>query len=270
MLKVEDYLHSDNDDVSELIHHHREKLKWSITELATRSGLSSSTISRIERGLLRPSKVSLTRLINALSLDERDRARLLSALELSESKGFNDRYSRIQRSISEQEERAQCLRGFDWSVVPGLLQVEGYARWVFSSPGIPKPTVEGACEARMARKSVFGRKAIEMVLSEYVLRSKIGTTHIHHHQLEYLIALHYSRDVLLHVLPVSACLKLPLTCSFKIYDEDGVSFETSQGAVASWERETALRWIARFNVIKEHSITGEAMVELIKRIQKEI
>jgi len=271
MLKVEDYLHDNSDQVSDLITRHRAKLKWSITELAARSGLSASTISRIERGTLKPSEASLTRLIDALSLNEDDKQLLSKALNREESaEGFNDRYSRIQRSISYQEERAQCLRGFDWSVVPGLLQTERYARWVFSSPGNPKPSVEEACKSRMERKSVFGRKSIEMVISEHVLRSKIGTTRIHHEQLEYFIDLHYTGQVLLHVLPVSAGIKVPLTCSFKIFDENGVSFETSQGAVASWNRESAVRWIARFNSIKEHSITGEAMVDLIKEVQKTI
>ncbi|MBY8875728.1 DUF5753 domain-containing protein [Micromonospora sp. PLK6-60] len=107
---------------------------------------------------------------------------------------------------AEVERRADTLRSFQPTVVPGLLQTEAYAHAVLSCGPLAGDEVEGYVAARLARQAdVFGRPRPPLtvfVIDEVALLR--GDPEIMRPQLDHLVAMARRPKVLLHVVPLSA------------------------------------------------------------------
>ncbi|MGC4807224.1 Scr1 family TA system antitoxin-like transcriptional regulator [Micromonospora sp. DT233] len=110
------------------------------------------------------------------------------------------------RPWADLEREATSLRSFQPSVLPGLLQTEGYAHAVLSSGPLANDEVEGYVAARLARQAaVFDRAHPPLtvfVVDEAALRR--GDPEVMHAQLDHLIAVAERPCVLLHILPLRA------------------------------------------------------------------
>ncbi|MEU9108207.1 helix-turn-helix transcriptional regulator [Streptomyces xanthophaeus] len=105
------------------------------------------------------------------------------------------------------EYTAIALSWFDNQVVPGLLQTERYARAVFASrvPAHPEAEIESLTAARMARQEILRRPTpptLSFVISEAVLRDKLGGDEVHAEQLRHLRACAELPDVSIQVMPL--------------------------------------------------------------------
>ena len=112
------------------------------------------------------------------------------------------------------EAEAQSIRTFEALAIPGLLQVEEYARAVIRSGGIVDDEVDRRVQARMIRKQVLSGPDAPLywaVIDEAALRkSPTG-------QLEYLLQVQGER-LGIQVLPDSAGPHAALTAPFVILD----------------------------------------------------
>lgn len=120
------------------------------------------------------------------------------------------------RPWRENEERADLLRWFEHSLVPGLLQTEAYARAIISAgPHTPDQVAE-AVGIRMARQAVtLGRPdpvVLSAVIGEPALRH--GDPALMKEQLEHLVDIGHRPNVHLRVVPVSAGLHTGLAGAF--------------------------------------------------------
>jgi hypothetical protein len=110
------------------------------------------------------------------------------------------------RQVTRSEERATEIRTWAPILVPGFLQVDGYARSVFRA-GRPLDTpkdVERLVAARMGRFRVLLRDdgpAHWVVLCESVLRRAMGGTETMRKQLEVLANLAESQRVRVQIVP---------------------------------------------------------------------
>jgi transcriptional regulator with XRE-family HTH domain len=98
------------------------------------------------------------------------------------------------------EAEAHTLRCWAPLVVPGLLQVEGYARSILAVEFTGK-RLDELVMARMERQKAIGRAHVTAIIDQHVLYRLIGTAAVMAEQLAHLASLAERRDIALHVLP---------------------------------------------------------------------
>ncbi|MFJ8871406.1 Scr1 family TA system antitoxin-like transcriptional regulator [Streptomyces sp. NPDC102473] len=152
--------------------------------LADRLCVGEDTIASIEQGR-RPLQADF-----ATQLDE-----------LLETKGVlgiavakvpqRERFPAFVQDFVEYEQEAVTLLSYQNQVVPGLLQTEDYARFLFSClyPPIEEDEVEEWVTARLGRQALLGRRPrpmLHFVLEESILRSRIGDRTVLRDQIQHL------------------------------------------------------------------------------------
>ncbi|MEU5214341.1 helix-turn-helix transcriptional regulator [Streptomyces sp. NPDC020742] len=116
---------------------------------------------------------------------------------------FKERYRRYMALEAE----AVSLWHFGVSVLPGMLQTEGYAREVLSLGGAKGDDLTRQVEARMGRcELLLGEEAppFRTILSESVLRTPLSEAPAWKQQLTHLMEAAKRPNITFHVLPHSA------------------------------------------------------------------
>ncbi|KAB1138797.1 helix-turn-helix domain-containing protein [Micromonospora sp. DT46] len=108
------------------------------------------------------------------------------------------------------ESAAARLRGYDESLIPGILQTRDYAQALFRLGRILSDEErERAVEVRLQRQALLTRRLpaaprLESVLSEPVLRRTVGGSAVMTAQLDHLLRLSELPNVSVRVLPLAA------------------------------------------------------------------
>lgn len=98
------------------------------------------------------------------------------------------------------EARATMIRWFEPSLVPGLLQVESYARAVLTW----KPEsahAEENLKTRLTRQSLLDRAELRVVILGSVLNREVGDASVMREQIDHLLRLGSRPSVMLQILP---------------------------------------------------------------------
>lgn len=120
--------------------------------------------------------------------------------------GYNRAYAEDLRLFIEAEAAADRIRIAQAEVVPGLVQIESYARAQHSDGpdeggGL---TVDDLVAARLARQNILDSEdppQLHIVMSESCLRRRWADRETMRHQIEHLINLSNRRKVLIQVVP---------------------------------------------------------------------
>lgn len=170
----------------------REQARLSGAELGRRAGLSQSKVSRAELGqqLLGPDQVQAWATQTGAAADALQALRVEAAHEAEVWRQHLRRgLPRLQADTGAIERSARTLLMYHPTLIPGLLQTEGYARAVyvaFHPQG--RPDIDQAVAARMARQAVLYQpgKRVEMVIGEPALRWQLGGPEVMAGQLQRL------------------------------------------------------------------------------------
>lgn len=157
---------------------------------------SASWISRVEGGRIGIRGRDLRDLLDLYQVaDAARRAELLALAEKGRARSWWSEYS---GTISEAyatfigfEDEATRFESYEPMVVPGLLQLESYARALVESgiPQLSKREVEDRVQVRLRRQEVLRKPDplhLTLVLQESVLRQRVGGTEIMRDQLRHL------------------------------------------------------------------------------------
>ncbi|MDF3148286.1 MULTISPECIES: helix-turn-helix transcriptional regulator [unclassified Streptomyces] len=181
----------------------REQSGLTLRQLAERLGWDWSTLGKLERGQ------SLGSPEMAQALDEHygTPGLLLALWELAvgDPTQFKEQYRRYMLL----EAGAVSLWHFAVSILPGLLQSDGYAREVLATGGIKGEELTQQVEARVGRRALLvGEDAptFRTILSEAVLRTPLRDAGAWREQLEHLVEVAERPQVTLQVLPLGAGL----------------------------------------------------------------
>lgn len=172
----------------------REAKGWTQDHLGMEAVMSRSHIAHIEAGRRLPCPDDAKRLDQVLETG----GMFVRFLPDGKLAAFFE-------EIAELEPQAAMIRKYANSLVPGLLQTEGYARAVFSA-AFPRLTAEKRADnirTRLARASILEDPVTpEMwaLLDEAVLRRPVGGPAIMAEQLRHIVALGEQR-IRVHVLP---------------------------------------------------------------------
>lgn len=181
----------------------RERSGLSLRELADELGWDWSTLGKLERG----QTLGSPEVAQALDEYYGTPGLLLALWELAvaDPAQFKEQYRRYMLLEAE----AVSLWHFAVSILPGLLQSDGYAREVLAAGGTKGEELVQQVEARVGRRALLmGEDAptFRTILSEAVLRTPLRDAGAWREQLEHLADVAERPHVTLQVLPLGAGL----------------------------------------------------------------
>jgi hypothetical protein len=174
---------------------------------------SHSKISRMEHGRVGFKERDITDLLTLYGIVEGpEREALLNLAKEANTPGWWQAYTDILPTWVEPyfglEAAATFIREFELQFVPGILQIEEYAKAVIRLGNLPsEDEVIRRAKARVSRQEIlYGPEPpkIWAVLDEGALRRRIGGREVMRAQLEHLIAMCDHPHVTLQILPFSA------------------------------------------------------------------
>jgi transcriptional regulator with XRE-family HTH domain len=213
-------------------------------DLAARIGASQATISRYESGRLVPTMLAAARIGWVLRAPEQQRRRLVElARDVAEERaGFVPKrvllqqgVAQLQRRIRMQERRARHVRTFHPSIVPGLIQTDGYMRAVVNGPPATSLAEDDAWlrerQARQLHMSQPGRSAVQIV-AESALHWGVAGAEVMAEQCAHLARVAVKHPVWrVGVVPRVPAGPAPVfvTNGFTIHDASSVHIGTTAG-----------------------------------------
>ncbi|MEU7019602.1 helix-turn-helix transcriptional regulator [Streptomyces sp. NPDC046203] len=177
----------------------RKQAGFTQEEFAPLVGYSVESVSSIEQGRRLPSGKfvdAAERVLDAGGVLKE------AAKYLERTKGLANWFA----PWAELEKTAICLYTYESRMVPGLLQVEPYARTLFEKqvPLMSEADIEEKMIARVERMELptsLPKTAYSFILEEHALRRQIGGPEVHRAQLDYLLRMAELRNIEIQAMP---------------------------------------------------------------------
>ncbi len=175
------------------------------------------------------------------------------------------------------ERLARQLRVFQPTLIPGLLQTEGYARAVIRCDDLlSDDEVERRVAARLDRQAILTQPdppQLIAVIDEAVLHRRDERFHaLMIHQVEHLIACAERPNVSIHVIPLSVGLHVGLFGAFVLargVDGGWVASTETQLTATSTDGEADLATLsARWETVRNEALPRQQSIELLREVAK--
>ncbi len=243
-------------------------------ELAKMIGYSQSGISKVEKGLLRPTIEVVEQICKALKVPAAEKRLLIeqTRLFLEEFNKWSirsfDSYAESQKIVQEREQRATLHRGYNIQLVFGLLQAPEYMRCVFRALAPTSATdIEEAIAHRIKRQKILHQsgRSFHYILDERALESNLCDRRVMQEQLAMLRAASMNSNLELRILPMGAPLSVCSMTNFAIFDNSLVTVETLTHELTIWTDPDVQRYIHTFSVIRDGALTVEESRKRLSR-----
>ncbi|MFG2195510.1 helix-turn-helix domain-containing protein [Streptomyces sp. NPDC048639] len=211
----------------------RRSARLTQRELGERLGLHEETIASIEQGR-RPLKPDL-----AEDLDRLLETKGALAVAVANMPDV-DKFPVWAAEFIDYEREAIDLSSYENQVIPGLLQTESYARAVIRNdiPPLSEEDIEVRVAARMERQDILRRKvppSTSFIISEAVLRDRLGGEGVHREQVCHLLACTEWHGVVLQIMPGGRQTHAGLSGPFVLLETPGHDLlayaETQRGSM---------------------------------------
>lgn len=190
----------------------REKAQVKPQEACKQLGWSRSRLDRTEAGVNIPTQANLAAALDHYRVDPGTRIALEALRKEARAKrkgwwdGFTDLF---QSSLPIYEDSASRIRVYEDTLVPGLFQTPDYAREIFTAmrPEDMPESIDRRVQARIARQALVARQSppdIHVIISEAVLRHRVGGKDVMDAQLSALWAASRRPHVTLQIVPFDA------------------------------------------------------------------
>lgn len=172
---------------------------------------SDSKVSRLELGRVAFKERDVADLLTSYGVtDTAERDAFLDMVNHANEPGWWRRYNDVMPSWFQDyiglEESASRIQTYELQFVPGLLQVEGYAKAIATRgrPDFAPPDVERRIALRMRRQRILtgvNPPKLWAVMDESVLHRPIGGRRVHRLQVEHLLEVSALPNVTLQIVP---------------------------------------------------------------------
>jgi transcriptional regulator with XRE-family HTH domain len=263
----------------------REDAGLSLDAAGIRLGRSASSLSKIENGRVALPRRDLIYILDCYGVtDESVREMLYVLARDGRKKGwwrlYGDALSPPGMDLMSLEDDAAVISTFQAIVIPGLLQIEDYARTLTESamPVIPCD-VERFLKIRMTRQSILTRERpprLRAVIGEAALRQLVGGGDVMRTQLRYLADLSQRVHVMLRVLPFTAGAHVGAPGSFVILgfspptDFSVVHLESLEGSLWVEEDQSVRRYGLAFDQLCASALSETESRHLIEQLAAEL
>jgi transcriptional regulator with XRE-family HTH domain len=264
----------------------RESNGYKLEEVAAQLGVAPSTLSRIETGKAPTKSAYLGQMLEMYGvIDQAQRQVLVDMAREGHRKGWWAAYDDVLPSGFDiyvgLEAETAAIRGYEISVVHGLLQTPQYARAVLSEM-FPRHTVEQIdrlVDLRIQRQQRFDDDPpLELwaILDEAVIRRTVGGQLVMRGQLEHLLKMAARPGLTLQILPFSCGAHAGHGGPFSILefpnrtDSEVAYVESVAGYIyLEKDREVRLR-VEAFDRLRAAALAPGASLELITRLAHEL
>jgi transcriptional regulator with XRE-family HTH domain len=219
----------------------RQEVGVSGRQLAESLSWPPSKVSKLENGRQTPSDDDIRAWTRATNSEAETEALLASLHTLEVQHAEWQRILRTglkprQQELIEWDQKTRLFRGFEATVIPGLLQTGEYARARFAE-GIRRlklpNDIDDAVQGRMKRQEILYRpgKRFHIVVTEATLRFRLCEPEVMLGQLDRLVSLSQIPSVRLGIIGFSTQYATSPWHGFWIYDEERVLVETFSAAL---------------------------------------
>ncbi|SFM99387.1 Helix-turn-helix domain-containing protein [Streptomyces sp. cf124] len=260
--------------VAQRLHELRADAGITGTELAVRCGWTHPKTSRIENARTPPTPDDIRRWCRACGAEDQAadiiaQSRDAESLYVEWRRRVRAGLKRLQDSYVDLYQSTELFRIYSPTLVPGLLQTEGYARALLSANarllGVPDDAEEAAT-ARLERSQVIhqqGRRFV-MVIEESVLSYQLGDDDAMAAQLGHLLTAGALPAVSLGIIP-SAMRERVLWPQelFHVYDDTLVSVELLSAQVNVTQPDEIALYLKAFEQLRSMAVYGPKARSLI-------
>jgi transcriptional regulator with XRE-family HTH domain len=265
----------------------REAAGLKLDDVAARTGMPTSKISRVEKARLGIRPDDLDQLLNLYGLADVERRAALHALAKDGRRRgwwqtYRDFISPTYADLISLEADAVNLRSYQSTLIPGLLQTAGYARATLAAFGMTATSAEvnALVDVRMARQSVLSRPApLELwaVIHEAALHPRVkGAPLMMKEQLQKLLDFGRLPHVSIQVLPLEAPPHVGMSGSFAMLgfpetaDLDVVYLENLTSALYIEDPAEVSRYGSAFERLRAAALPFDESADLIERLKDSI
>ncbi|MGW5559142.1 helix-turn-helix domain-containing protein [Micromonospora sp. NPDC003944] len=238
-------------------------------EFGRRAVYSASTVSAVETG---------TRALDVPYLKRAD--------EVLETAGMFEELLKTAEKVGQPtwllryldaERAAKQLRCYEPTLVPGLLQTEGYARAVIRAHStLTEAEVERRLANRLARQSLLDQDEppqLVAVIDEIVLRRcDEEFRHVMIEQVTHLIDMAERPNITVHVIPSDIAMHVGLSGPFILArDADGTwvgNMENQLGGTLADKGSDLDTLLAKWEAVRNEGLSRRQSIELMKEVVK--
>ncbi len=255
----------------------RKRAGLTVTELAERCGWHHAKTSRVENARTAPSAQDIRawcRVCEAADQADDIVAQSLNAESMYREwrRQVRGGLKKLQDSVVDFYRQTQLFRVYSSTLVPGMLQTEGYAASVlgyFAKPwGMTAEDVAEAAAARVARSRIIHEPGHRFVLliEESVLRYRVAEPDVMAGQLGYLMTAGSLPAVSLGIIPMATPRRAQWPHeTFHIHDDTMVAVETISAAVNITQPSEIALYLKAFEDLRSMAVYGAAARALIVR-----
>jgi transcriptional regulator with XRE-family HTH domain len=196
----------------------------SIDDVAERAMFSATKLSRLETGRVGASPRDIRDLCIVYGItDATERERLMALAKEGKQRAWWQQFDLPYATYVGLEAEAASISDYNPDIVPGLLQVEGYARAIFESgdPPLDPATLERRIEARMRRQALLTRHDAPLfycIVDEGALRRAVGGPAVMRAQLARIIEVAGLPKVTFRLIPFDVGAHPGLDSNFVILE----------------------------------------------------
>jgi transcriptional regulator with XRE-family HTH domain len=253
-------------------------------QLAAHTGLSQSTVSRIELGQAAPSLPDIDAWARATGATEEQHTELRALAEaaavetISWPSAARRGLPSLQHDVREMEATATTILNYQPTIVPGLLQTAEYARRVVQSgyPGC-RADIAAAITARLERQAILydQAKRLEFVIAEAALRWRLGPPPMMLAQLDRIASVATLPNVTIGIIPQSTEMTAWHIHGFALLDSRShaspvVRVETLTTGLSITEPDAVERYREAFRLLRETAVFGDQAQTLIRDLMGQI
>jgi len=249
----------------------REEVGLTTDQVVSGLYCSPSKISRLETGRVRASFRDVRDILDLYRVPEQQRA---SLYQLADEARQRDRWWHSRRDVPDVrtfmsfERATNSIRIFESLAIPGLLQVEGYARLITRAllPDLNDQEVTRHVELRMERQELLKRRdapVLQVVLDEATIQRLVGMPEVIDDQLARLRLAAQMSNITLQVLPFRAGTQEGMSGSFMILgfpheaDQDVIFVELPAGQLYLDDEDHLRRYTRVFERLQAGALSGE-------------
>ncbi len=236
------------------------------TELARRLGWLQPKVSKLENGRQTATPEDLRAWADATGRPEAydelvARLRGFESHIRSWRRQLSSGHKRVQDTHLAEHADAAVLRGWETSMVMGILQTPDYARAVFTRYAelqqSPRDTEE-AVRSRMRRQEALydPAKHFHLIMWEAALHVRICPPPVLAAQLDRLLGVIGLDTVELGIVPFGAALKIPPATGFWMYDDRQVIVETWHAELWLDDADSVATHLRVWNTLRESAVYG--------------
>ncbi|MEU5423818.1 helix-turn-helix transcriptional regulator [Streptomyces sp. NPDC020667] len=239
-------------------------------DLAKESNYGVETIKSMEQGRRKPTR----RVLEVADQMCGAQGLLLAACPYLQPEPVKSRAPEFMAAEAE----AIAMHGFELVLIPGLLQVEDYARALISGrcPPVDDETIQAKVELRLNRAELLDKPKtlFNFVIYEAALRVAVGGSEAMKKQFQHLLDVGQRRNVFIQVLPFSAGLHPGLNGSFTLLESperEHIAYEEGHVVAALHGEAEKVSDLANvFAMLRMEALGTEESRRFIKKLMEEL